>query len=874
MSQEVLDYGDFPIGDVDMGKDNKENDCPDSPATSKLNAAGGGARSGRKSVIGRRRSSGRMRRLSGFGGIPADVTGDMDKNKGVYNNMVRLASENKITKKECWSYPLIDVMGPMLLGNEGLARGSSMVNFQKASCTLEASVKIYSHRVDETYDSSYMLLENMGRSEDGPKSNKKHAAVGGTDTSAKRCVEDTLKKPEQLNIGDLERAFDVDPIFSKMSKTFDEAGSRGMLLNNLSVRDGCRVSFDSKTPVDQSKIADSTERKKNKTVAAEGGDGSSHGRVECAQEDGGDIEGDLVTGSLMVDVSKLRQTLSSLCTDLAILPLCPQLEEYRRDIALLEGENTSGVGSGVGGDGHREGVRDEFVGMSYGRSSHSGSSVGSVIGLEAESVEDRGGGAGAWDTEAGGGLFNDDDDDDDDGGGGGGVGDNGDDAMSSPGQEGHDGGNIGGGGSVPLGVDGNGSYGGLSDRLYIENLQVDDEYSFFDYGAASHSTNHWAGTAHWSFNRLRKRVAAKSAQATIAEGDELEEEHGGGEGRGKGKGKGKGKGGRRPRKKAFTIDFFSEVRVTSKAMSKGRGRKMKLDPTRLTDEYIKRTKEAARSGPSINTLPVDLHYGAKDMARLRHRPLAVARPKKGEGGGAAAGGGFVDRYVNLVACTTLRYCGESGAFDSEDEFTGGGFVGGDFGDGGFNFEGAEGEASAAGGGAEEGLGVGNFGEVEDKFRGQGLLEAGREVEKISIGYARKAKRVDVRLLKGSLWRHIKSKSIPKPTLPSDALEGTDEEGGRCDAAANKGPSARQVCRPHSPWDNGVEESQLDVSTDKGSEMCFSDVIEDVASKKNGQAGATVPFYFICLLHLANEKGLCLEGQRDLRDFAITTDPSA
>lgn len=39
-------------------------------------------------------------------------------------------------------------------------------NFQKASCTLDASVKIYSYRVDDTWNSSYKILENLSRTED------------------------------------------------------------------------------------------------------------------------------------------------------------------------------------------------------------------------------------------------------------------------------------------------------------------------------------------------------------------------------------------------------------------------------------------------------------------------------------------------------------------------------------------------------------------------------------------------------------------------------------------------------------------------------------------------------------------------------------
>jgi hypothetical protein len=37
-------------------------------------------------------------------------------------------------------------------------------NFQKASCTLDASIKIYSYRVDDTWTSSYKILENLSRS--------------------------------------------------------------------------------------------------------------------------------------------------------------------------------------------------------------------------------------------------------------------------------------------------------------------------------------------------------------------------------------------------------------------------------------------------------------------------------------------------------------------------------------------------------------------------------------------------------------------------------------------------------------------------------------------------------------------------------------
>lgn len=49
-----------------------------------------------------------------------------------------------------------------------------------------------------------------------------------------------------INIHKLDAAFDIDPLFHKMSKTFDEGGAKGLLLANLGVSTkGCNIVFDS-----------------------------------------------------------------------------------------------------------------------------------------------------------------------------------------------------------------------------------------------------------------------------------------------------------------------------------------------------------------------------------------------------------------------------------------------------------------------------------------------------------------------------------------------------------------------------------------------------------------------------------------------------
>ena len=73
-----------------------------------------------------------------------------------------MATEGKITAKNAWSLPLIDHMRDVVTGDgaeaEGARKGGprEAVNFQKASCTLEAGVKIYCSRVDDTLSSSHV----------------------------------------------------------------------------------------------------------------------------------------------------------------------------------------------------------------------------------------------------------------------------------------------------------------------------------------------------------------------------------------------------------------------------------------------------------------------------------------------------------------------------------------------------------------------------------------------------------------------------------------------------------------------------------------------------------------------------------------------
>ena len=134
------------------------------------------------------------------------------------------------------------------------------VNFQKASCTLDGCVKIYTSRVDSVATDTGKLLSGLAENaskkrrgdvedgedgegdegeegEDGQKKRKKRAA---------RSAEATLATSfAQLQNKKMELEFSVDPLFKKASADFDEGGAKGLLLNHLAIDTKGRIVFDS-----------------------------------------------------------------------------------------------------------------------------------------------------------------------------------------------------------------------------------------------------------------------------------------------------------------------------------------------------------------------------------------------------------------------------------------------------------------------------------------------------------------------------------------------------------------------------------------------------------------------------------------------------
>ncbi|KAF8043169.1 hypothetical protein BT93_A1495 [Corymbia citriodora subsp. variegata] len=171
----------------------------------------------------------------------------------LFHNCIKLASENKINQKNTWELGLIDHLYEIIKVEE---ENDTETNFQKASCTLEAGVKIYSMRVDSVHSEAYKILGGMNRAgqdneqdgvvEDPNGDGGQEECHSKKDTDKKISPLSTLEPSfEALNVKKFDVAFLVDPLYHQTSAQFDEGGAKGLLLNNLGVYGGCRVLFDS-----------------------------------------------------------------------------------------------------------------------------------------------------------------------------------------------------------------------------------------------------------------------------------------------------------------------------------------------------------------------------------------------------------------------------------------------------------------------------------------------------------------------------------------------------------------------------------------------------------------------------------------------------
>lgn len=133
------------------------------------------------------------------------------------------------------------------------------INFQRASCTLDGCVKIWTSRVDSVGTETGKLLSNLAS---GGKDDEEDEDSDNPDADpsqpkkkkvASRPTNTLVKDYNSLTNKKLDLEFSVDPLFKKTCADFDEGGAGGLLLNHLSLGlgsdGGMRVIFDASDSV-------------------------------------------------------------------------------------------------------------------------------------------------------------------------------------------------------------------------------------------------------------------------------------------------------------------------------------------------------------------------------------------------------------------------------------------------------------------------------------------------------------------------------------------------------------------------------------------------------------------------------------------------
>lgn len=320
------------------------------------------------------------------------------------------------------------------------------------------------------------------------------------------------------------------------------------------------------------------------------------------------------------------------------------------------------------------------------------------------------------------------------------------------------------------------------------------------------------GPGHWKFRDQRKARNAES----------------GGADDGANEGKGRGGGGRKA-KAAFLIDFSQRAARMSEIANAARDAK-------TANATVMTAAARAKARETQTTLPHDYHCSIDALETLFDKPAyrvrylnskRVKHVVSGEEGAGPSGTAGTDGDEASRSIDAM-YPDDDDGYAVETGF-GGGEDNDDDDSGGHMPFGAEGGSSPL-----DAL-VGGSGPLD-------LVAAPTKVNKIDIGYARRAKTVDIKALKEDVW-----------TL----LQEAPDQGGE-DAADDAAPAKK------------AGRGGASASAASGKEVSFQYVLSKLHEKVPAAKLEEVSFAycFICLLHLANEKTLELIGEGDMKEMRV------
>ncbi|CZS94575.1 related to condensin complex component cnd2 [Rhynchosporium agropyri] len=732
-----------------------------------------------------------------------------------FEEWMKMATDNKINAANSWNFALIDYFHDMSLLKEG-----DGVNFQKASCTLDGCVKIYTSRVDSVATETGKLLSGLadsgnnkkkkGESEEGEETEEEVEDENGVvqkkpKKRAQRSSEATLASSfASLQLKKFELEFSVDPLFKKASADFDEGGAKGLLLNHLAIDSQGRIVFDSSDDAGDASGEGQGRQRKGDAIEEEEetqADSMIDVTTKDIEEDEEDVE---------IDIGALGAKFFPSLKILDEQDICPSLKNFdlgdpsgTMDIPFLKApedwrdkdkpeETAVGDKSGIFlDDDNPPGFDDDEDGL--------------LGGFEIPADTGFGEGGEAWARDAAidtrmrvhdGGFDND--------GMGGGDGEDGDGA--------------GAGASNPE----TGEYVVSLDHGSKVQGGHDDILSYFDEALQKN----WAGPEHWRIRKIKD--INKPASATKV----------------------------RKEKELFEIDFLSPMSASLAET---------IYTQASSNNVISLPKKDWKS-KTRNLLPDDKHFNSKQLLRLFLKPRACMGSRRSglgmrtnnfgqrkeeetpegemdeafwaqnEGPPGADDAPQGDYDANFFQDDGLPM---PGGMDDDDDI--------EFADARDHFSpGAEerGEGGMAGINNVLNGGMTQLPEGEEGAFGAQLVTQSRRMRPEYVQYARVAKKVDVRRLKEELWKGMGIDALD--------LNIPTQTPGR------------------------LPTPQSDPKKGEDGSLKFTSVMQNLQSvyPKQAMNDISTSYCFICLLHLANEKGLVIEKQEGLMELDIRKDPTA
>ncbi|KAF1987690.1 barren [Aulographum hederae CBS 113979] len=713
-----------------------------------------------------------------------------------FEEWMKMATDNKINAANSWNFALIDYFHDMSLLKEG-----DGVNFQKASCTLDGCVKIYTSRVDSVATETGKLLSGLADSRE--KKGKKDGEEGEGDEEDEEGEEgeDGVKKRKkrtqrsseatlatsfaQLQLKKMELEFSVDPLFKKASADFDEGGAKGLLLNHLAIDGKGRIVFDSSDDAQDMTAEDRRESALPDVPEEEE-------EVSAIQQEA-DIDMSALAAKFFPDLSLLDEQ-----------HICPSLKDFdlsdpnaALDLPMLKAP-----------EDWRDDRKDPENGVT-------GDNTGLLLG------DDNPLGF---------------DDDDDDGGLGNfdlppdtGFGEGGEawarEAALEPQMRIHN-----GLGPAENEGDGEGEDGAFGDvggyepanPKYAVTLSngKDDHENILNYFDQALQKN-WAGPEHWKIRKIKDVAKAAATGPT-----------------------------KRKEKEPFVIDFDAPL---TQSMADA------LYTQASSNSTISLPKAQWKSR-TRNLLPDDKHFNSRQLLRLFLKPKARLGTKKSSNNNQSSSHQQQKQQQPEGEVDEAYWAAQNAATD-ENAADGSPAPKGDY-DANFfadddplniplpmdddddmddEFADAREQFSPAREGEEMATQLpaiaGMLAQAGGEAYGDQLVMQSRRLRPEYVQYARVAKKVDVRRLKEEIWKGTGFEDTqPTPQQPQD--------------------------KPTAPAETET--------------LKFTDIVRNLQSvyPAKQMSDISTSYCFICLLHLANEKGLVIENQPGWTDLSVRRDLTA